>query len=260
MSEPFLRKPYLWEVEHDEEYDDSQESFIQMAMQENLNHARHVENERMSLLVGITALVAGVLAVGGSMLTTALQEAAEHSKGASVVEFGTIFLVLFVTALVLWLCKRLNSRWNMTFDRHMFYAKSCYFLLHRSNFEFNNKGLKASDPHEVPEDLTVKDTDDPDLVYNVTKKAFQEDFKLSARKNKTDTVTLETMPLYCFSINKRVSRHNVVDTHSTKKYFDIFYNVLLFIIVLLLVIVLALIVLLLVGVVPVEAAASAVQG
>ena len=260
MAKPFTRKPYLWEVDHDDEYDDSQESFIQTVMQENLNHARHVENERMSLLVGITALVAGVLAVGGSMLTTALEEAAEHGKLASVVEFGTIFLVLFVTALVLWLCKRLNSRWNMTFDKHMFYAKSCYFLLHRSNFEFNNKGLKDGDPHEVPEDLTETETDDRALAYDVTKRAFQEDFKLSARKDKTDTVTLETMPLYCFGINKRVSRHNVVDTHSTKKYFDIFYNVLLIIIVLLLVIVLALIVLLLVDVIPIEAAVPAVQG
>ena len=237
MTEDGMRKPYLWELEHDDEYDDSQESFIQTVMQENLNHARHVENERMSLLVGIAALVAGVLAVGGGMLTTALEEAAEHDALVSALEFGTIFLVLAVTALVLVLCKRLNTRWNMTFDKHMFYAKSCYFLLHRSNFEFNNKGLKDGDPREMPENLTMTETKDTELVRRVTKKAFQEEFLLDAGKAGTIKGTLQTMPLYCFSINKRVSRHNVVDTRSTKKYFDIFYNVLLGIILLLMAIV-----------------------
>ena len=236
MSEQFLRKPYLWELEHKEDYDESQESFIQTVMQENLNHARHVENERMSLLVGIAALVAGVLAVGGSMLTTALQEAAEHDALVSALEFGTILLILAVTVVVLVLCKWLNSRWNMTFDKHMFYAKSCYYLLHRSNFELNDRGLK-DDPHMKPEDLTVKDTNDPDVIYKVTKAAFKEEFRLDAGKAATFKATLETMPLYCFGINKRVSRHNVVDERSTKKYFDIFYNVLLGIIYLLMAIV-----------------------
>ncbi|MBR6952079.1 MAG: hypothetical protein IKH56_10205 [Oscillospiraceae bacterium] len=229
MSEQFLRKPYLWELEHRQDYDESQESFIQTVMQENLNHARHVENERMSLLVGIAALVAGVLAVGGGMLTTALQEASERDILVSVLEFATILLILGVTLLVLLLCKRLNTRWNMTFDRHMFYARSCYYLLHRSNFELNDRGLK-DDPHLMPEDLTEAPTDDEKVKHDVTEKAFQEDFKLKAGGS---SVVLETMPLYCFSINKRVDRHNVVDTRNTKKYFDIFYNVLLGILLLL---------------------------
>ena len=229
----FMRKPYLWELTHGEDYDESQESFIQTVMQENLNHARHVENERMSLLVGIAALVAGVLAVGGGMLTTALEEAAEHDSLVSALEFGTIFLVLAVTVLVLVLCKRLNSRWNMTFDRHMFYARSCYYLLHRSNFELNDRGLKEGE-NEMPEDLTVTKPVSDEKRDKVTALAFQEDFHLTS---KAGSAELETMPLYCFSINKRVDRHNVVDTRSTKKYFDIFYNVLLGIILLLMAVV-----------------------
>ena len=225
----FMRKPYLWELTHGEDYDESQESFIQTVMQENLNHARHVENERMSLLVGIAALVAGVLAVGGGMLTSAMEKASDRDILVSALEFATILLILGVTLLVLVLCKRLNTRWNMTFDRHMFYARSCYYLLHRSNFELNDRGLK-DDPHLMPADLTVTETDDEELKYEVTKRAFQEDFKL---KEGQSAAELETMPLYCFGINKRVDRHNVVDSHSTKKYFDIFYNVLLGIIVLL---------------------------
>jgi uncharacterized membrane protein YidH (DUF202 family) len=225
----FMRKPYLWELTHGEDYDESQESFIQTAMQENLNHARHVENERMSLLVGIAALVAGVLAVGGGMLTSAMEKASDRDILVSALEFATILLILGVTLLVLVLCKRLNTRWNMTFDRHMFYARSCYYLLHRSNFELNDRGLK-DDPHLMPADLTVTETDDEELKYEVTKRAFQEDFKL---KEGQSAAELETMPLYCFGINKRVDRHNVVDSRSTKKYFDIFYNVLLGIIVLL---------------------------
>ncbi len=225
----FMRKPYLWELTHGEDYDESQESFIQTVMQENLNHARHVENERMSLLVGIAALVAGVLAVGGGMLTSAMEKASDRDILVSALEFATILLILGVTLLVLVLCKRLNTRWNMTFDRHMFYARSCYYLLHRSNFELNDRGLK-DDPHLMPADLTVTETDDKELKYEVTKRAFQEDFKL---KEGQSAAELETMPLYCFGINKRVDRHNVVDSRSTKKYFDIFYNVLLGIIVLL---------------------------
>ena len=225
----FMRKPYLWELTHGEDYDESQESFIQTVMQENLNHARHVENERMSLLVGIAALVAGVLAVGGGMLTSAMEKASDRDILVSALEFATILLILGVTLLVLVLCKRLNTRWNMTFDRHMFYARSCYYLLHRSNFELNDRGLK-DDPHLMPADLTVTETEDEELKYEVTKRAFQEDFKL---KEGQSTAELETMPLYCFGINKRVDRHNVVDSHSTKKYFDIFYNVLLGIILLL---------------------------
>lgn len=225
----FMRKPYLWELTHGEDYDESQESFIQTVMQENLNHARHVENERMSLLVGIAALVAGVLAVGGGMLTSAMEKASDRDILVSALEFATILLILGVTLLVLVLCKRLNTRWNMTFGRHMFYARSCYYLLHRSNFELNDRGLK-DDPHLMPADLTVTETDDEELKYEVTKRAFQEDFKL---KEGQSAAELETMPLYCFGINKRVDRHNVVDSRSTKKYFDIFYNVLLGIIVLL---------------------------
>ena len=231
----FMRKPYLWELSHGEDYDESQESFIQTVMQENLNHARHVENERMSLLVGIAALVAGVLAVGGEMLTTALEEAAAHDALVSALEFITVFLVLGVTAVVLVLCKRLNSRWNMTFDRHMFYARSCYYLLHRSNFELNDRGLKEGDA-EMPEDLTVTGPVSEERAEEVTKLAFQEDFHLKAGTSRAE---LETMPLYCFSINKRVDRHNVVDTKSTKKYFVIFYDVLLGIILLLMAIVVA---------------------
>ena len=232
----FMRKPYLWEMSHREDFDDSQEAFIQTAMQENLNHARHVENERMSLLVGIAALVAGVLSIGGSMLTQALSDAAEHQGLISYMELATVFLILSVTLVVLVLARRLNTRWNMTFDRHMFYARSSYYLLHRSNFELNDRGLADSE-EMVPEDLTVNRHHVTDKqAEEISRLAFQEDFKLETGDGRK--AELRSMPLYCFSINKRVDKHNIVDTKSTKRYFDIFYIVLLGIVLLMMAIIL----------------------
>ena len=221
----FTRNPYMWELNYTDEFDESQEAFVQAAMQENLNHARHIENERMSLLVGVSAMVAGVLAVGGSLLTTALGNASEHQSLIFYLEILTVVLVFAVVMSVVVLAKRLNSRWNKGFDRHIYYAKSCYYLLHRSNFELNDKGsVEAIIP--MPENL-AEDRNIPEKEADrITKAAFKEEFSIKAGNQKAG---LQTMPLYCFDINRNVDRKNRVFMKSTKKYFDIFYTVLLII-------------------------------
>ena len=46
---------------------EEQISFLQNCMNENLNHARHVENERLTFNSILLALIAGVLAIASSL-------------------------------------------------------------------------------------------------------------------------------------------------------------------------------------------------
>lgn len=225
MTEPgqFTRNPYMWELNYTGDFDPSQEDFLATCMQENLNHARHIENERMSLLVGISAMVAGVLAVGGSLLSTALESAGEHNTLVFFLEILTVVLIFMVIMAVVVLAKRLNTRWNTGFDRHLYYAKSAYYMLHRSNFELNERGL-SENYQKMPDNLAVNKAVSPEEACRITKEAFQEEFSIAAAGK---VKTLDTMPLYCFNINRSVDSKNRVFKKSTKKYFDIFYTVLL---------------------------------
>ncbi|MBQ0004778.1 MAG: hypothetical protein KBS68_02820 [Clostridiales bacterium] len=238
----FKRNPYLWEVEFREAFDESQESFISTAMTENLNHARHIENERMSLLVGITALIAGILSIGGSFISQALNDAREGDGLLPLIELGTVFLIFIVVLDILILARKLNKRWNMAFDRHMYYAKSCYFLLHRSNFELVDQG-KAESFEQLPDSLAVKECTEAESD-RISKTAFKEAFRIKAFETKLTDVDkqprireLMAMPLYCFDINKNVDEDNTVDTRSTKKYFTTFYDVLIGIVMLMMLII-----------------------
>ncbi|MCQ2452320.1 MAG: hypothetical protein MJ075_04200 [Oscillospiraceae bacterium] len=232
----FTRKPYMWEAGYSAEFDESQEGFIQAAMSENLNHARHIENERMSLLIGVSAMVAGVLAVGGSMLTQALSEGSAHNTVVFIMELVTVALIFGVIIGVLVLAKRLNSRWNKGFDRHMYYAKSCYYLLHQSNFEHNKTG-DATALSAVPDDLTASRKGLTEAEADeISALVFKENFVIKAGGRKAE---LSTMPLYCFDINRNIDSRNRVFTKSTKNYFDIFYTVLMAILALMIAITLA---------------------
>ena len=95
----------LWKRLEGKELSESQISFLSQCLTENLEHARHAENERLTFNSIFLALVAGAMAFAGSL---------EPVMSAAIYLFLTIagFLSIMLTA-----------RWNNTFSRHMFYAR-----------------------------------------------------------------------------------------------------------------------------------------
>lgn len=106
----------LWKRFEDKELNDAQIDFLQNCMIENLNHARHAENERLTFNSIFLALVAGALAFASSF--------------PSEISFF-IYLAITMTGFMSML---LTSRWNNTFARHLFFAQQCYKLIHKSLF------------------------------------------------------------------------------------------------------------------------------
>lgn len=94
------------------EADDEEErkaalDFVRVMMQENLSHARHVENERLTYLGFATASYAAALAL---MCTTA---------GFILLKLVGTLVLLLIAVIGFFLTKR----WSNAFDRHLDYAK-----------------------------------------------------------------------------------------------------------------------------------------
>ena len=106
----------LWVRLEGKPLSEEQISFLQNCMNENLNHARHVENERLTFNSILLALIAGVLAIASSLS-----------------EKISFFLYLAIT-LAGFLSMLLTVRWNNAFSRHLFYAQQCYMLIHKHLF------------------------------------------------------------------------------------------------------------------------------
>lgn len=162
--------PYLWERYRDDpeafKQDDDFENerdFISAMMQENLNHARHVEGERQNLCSFITSLVAGIIALANGL------------KDVSF-EFQ-LALYLFAIAAVLF-ASSLNERWGNVFGQHLEYAKGCYYIIHRSYFHSPQSAA----------------------AFNGDSAAF---FLHAPAKNTAKPADLDTYPLYCFNIAKK---------------------------------------------------------
>lgn len=99
--------------------------FFKTMMQENLSHARHVENERMSLAMGMTVLVSGSWAISGDAI-------ADGMAGGACEKWEQIFsalVVCIIVLIVLFFAISLNGRWNKVFSNHWNSAKKCYTLL-----------------------------------------------------------------------------------------------------------------------------------
>ena len=96
--------------------DSRQTDFLIQCFSENLEHARHVENERLTFNSIFLALVAGAIAFD------------EFLKPP--MDF-LIFLFLIAAGF---LSIILTARWNNAFERHLFYAQQCYKLLHKELF------------------------------------------------------------------------------------------------------------------------------
>ena len=106
----------LWARLEGKALSDAQIAFLQNCMDENLNHARHVENERLTFNSIFLALIAGVMAIANAL--------------PEVVAF---FMYLAIT-MAGFLSMLLTVRWNNAFSRHLFYAQQCYVLIHKHLF------------------------------------------------------------------------------------------------------------------------------
>ena len=106
----------LWDRENLKLRND-QVDFLYQMMCENLEHARHVENERITFNSIYIALAAGVLAF------------------ISTIDVFVVRISILILQLVLGIIAMLLTvRWNNAFSQHMDYAKQCYALIHRHLF------------------------------------------------------------------------------------------------------------------------------
>ena len=165
-----------WTGEDDRKYE-----FTSMIMEQNLEHARHVENERMQFHTVFIAFYIGVLAwifSDGSV---------RYDSWVTIfVEAGLIFF-----SLIAW---TLNERWSNAFDRHMTYAKGCYYLLHKSVFG-------VDDSRRIDDDV-IKE-------LKRSHKDFKEYLEIEAiptdfQDESAEGGVLDVLPLYSFRINNPV--------------------------------------------------------
>ena len=161
--------------------DDRKYEFTAMLMEQNLEHARHVENERMQFHTVFIAFYIGVLAwifSDGSV---------RYDSWVTIfVEAGLIFF-----SLIAW---TLNERWSNAFDRHLTYAKGCYYLLHKSVFG-------VDDSRRIDDEVIKK--------LKRSHKDFKEYLEIEAMPTDFDDESaeggvLDVLPLYSFRINNPV--------------------------------------------------------
>lgn len=84
-------------------------------MKENLNHARHVENERLTLISIYTVIA-----------TTFLVYVFESGLGGA--KKSTLLILGFLLALGV-LCMIVTKKWNIVFDAHRQCAADCYMKI-----------------------------------------------------------------------------------------------------------------------------------
>ncbi len=223
--------------------------FITELYEQNLEHARHVENERLTYCAGTSALVIGGLAAIGAIQNN--------------------YINLFISIILLLisiLSYKLNERWSNAFDRHTLYAKGCYYILqcntalkHIVNQKRkqllteagNDAEIAAIHPttemlqewqkeryqlylNRIPNDKIAKDCkDDIKTIGFFTKMIKKEFFKVKGRSpyvqgdpvtpEDQDNLYLSTLPLYCFDISNPISKRGKVDHRKTKSYFRLYY-------------------------------------
>lgn len=114
----------LWKRLEGKELNQEQMAFISQCLSENLEHARHVENERLTFNSIFLALAAGALAFAGAFTS------------------WVAFAIYFCLAIAGFLSMLLTARWNNAFSRHLFYAQECYKLIHTQLFGNGDEGSK----------------------------------------------------------------------------------------------------------------------
>ena len=102
--------------------DTENRAFVQSMLQENLSHARHVENERMSLAMGMTGLVSGLWAIGGTAITEGI---AEDKCG----QIAVMMVICVIVLIAITVAAKQTGRWNDIFTDHWNQAEKCYKML-----------------------------------------------------------------------------------------------------------------------------------
>jgi len=198
--------PYLWQDEvifanlakkcEADDKDERREAldFVRVMMQENLSHARHVENERLTYFGFATASCAAAISLMNNTADVTLLKLV-----------GT--LVLLLIAVIGFF---LTKRWSNAFDRHLDFARGCYFLLHN---------------HLFKDSRSCENT-----------KAFQEAYKEGIFINDSPSSKagqhLEHLPLYCFKIRDPSFQafgmlERLLGNKRTNKLFSIYYSSLI---------------------------------
>lgn len=114
-------------------------SFLQSCMEQNLEHARHVENERMTLLgIYFATVIAGI--------TVMYTGSGQNLK--VFLPIALILIGLFAVLLVL--------RWDHFFDLHISFAKNCYDKL--SNTVQKNQNGENENKQYYPFNIQDKNT------------------------------------------------------------------------------------------------------
>ena len=184
--------------------DDKRLEFVSQMLSENLNHARHIESERLTYCTCITALIAGYLAFLSS------------AKLSPIVALIFCVVIHMATAFSF----RLNERWTYSFNRHMVYAKGCYNLLYQHMFNapgffYSTKGNSGNE--SFLDRLTNYFVLDEQSVEYAENAAYKENFELDG----IDTDIPYQM--YAFGINSTILSKVCVDKISTKYYFRVYY-------------------------------------
>ena len=92
---------------------------------ENLNHARHVENERMMFITLFSALVGGAFGMLSNI-------------ESPIVNITVLIMLLMLNTV----CMAMTERWGDVFEAHMLTAKRLYLLLSGfSDQELTQNGL-----------------------------------------------------------------------------------------------------------------------
>lgn len=131
----YLLEHSLWKRYEGCPLNEEQAEFVTNCMTQNLEHVRHVENERLNFNTIFLALVAGTFAFADSF-----------NSNMTLVLYVVMTLAGFLSMI-------LTTRWNNAFERHLFFAQRCYAMLHINLF----KGAKT-------EGTEGKDTGERDIL------------------------------------------------------------------------------------------------
>lgn len=104
-------------LDKEKELTDRQISFLINFTNENLNHARHVENERLTFNSIYMAMVGGALAFVYDL----------YEDDIALIIIALLIVLGAINIL-------LTLRWQNVFDEHIQYAKQAYYLLQRETF------------------------------------------------------------------------------------------------------------------------------
>lgn len=158
-----------------EDITESKEEFLVACMQENLEHARHVENERLTFMSIFMAVVAGALALIFSL------------PNFLRIVLTMMLIVVAIISMVL------TKRWKIAFQDLMEVARLCYNILFTCMFEVSN------DDYQSVKDLGEKQGKPDPYIGHFKHYLYCFDFKTTCKL--VDAKTLDK-PVFRLLIRK----------------------------------------------------------